>query len=368
MPNFGLHLGAGIGLARGQARRRAAAAAPGLPVPGDSPANTGPGAVGIQQTGSNGTWSGSGLAFTYAWLRDGVPIPGATAINYTPTSSDFTVEVMLRVTATNTAGSASAESAPVLVAYDVPANTAAPVAGPSGGTYVSTAGTWYGNPGSYSFQWFLDGSPLAGESSSVLASPESLPHETTLQCRVTAENPSGSASEFSNPYVHLIPAPENTASPVATFGAGTYSCSNGTWNSASGSFSYQWYLNDSPIPDETAATLADPGVLADGDLIHCVVTASNAGGSTDAPSNVLMHQAAVYGTVYWLDNSDNEDGFRIEWGTDGTSFPASITVGPDLSTYEVPFPDPGTYHVRVIAFNQVTGDSAPSNVAVITVS
>jgi hypothetical protein len=62
-----------------------------------------------------GTWTGS-PTFTYEWLRDGVPIPGATTATYRLRSADAGSSIVCRVTATTAGGSATAVTGPVAVA------------------------------------------------------------------------------------------------------------------------------------------------------------------------------------------------------------------------------------------------------------
>jgi hypothetical protein len=65
----------------------------------------------------------------------------------------------------------------------------------------------------------------------------------------------------------------------------------------------------------------------------------------------------------WIDNSNNETGFRIERSTNGgATWPWNTTVGPNVTSY----PNSGltcdqTYHYRVFAYNGY-GDSTSSNV------
>lgn len=54
-------------------------------------------------------------AVTYAWLRSGQPISGATQAAYTTTAADKGVPLACRVTASNAGGQISADSAPVTV-------------------------------------------------------------------------------------------------------------------------------------------------------------------------------------------------------------------------------------------------------------
>lgn len=92
-------------------------------------------AVGDQLHGSSGSWSGSGLSFTYQWLRcaaDGsgcAPISGATGVNYTPVTADVGHALQFCVTATNSSGSATSCSmpTPAVVASRPGGSSATPV-------------------------------------------------------------------------------------------------------------------------------------------------------------------------------------------------------------------------------------------------
>ena len=56
-----------------------------------------------------GTWTGS-PTYSFQWLRDGAPIPGATTADYTVTAADVGTSITCRVTASNSGGSTNAES------------------------------------------------------------------------------------------------------------------------------------------------------------------------------------------------------------------------------------------------------------------
>jgi alpha-tubulin suppressor-like RCC1 family protein len=61
------------------------------------PAVQGDVAVGYEVTATPGTWD-SGVSFTYAWSRDGVPIPGATSSTYAVTGDDVSHQLTVAVT------------------------------------------------------------------------------------------------------------------------------------------------------------------------------------------------------------------------------------------------------------------------------
>ena len=68
-------------------------------------------------------------------------------------------------------------------------------------------------------------------------------------------------------------------------------------------------------------------------------------------------------TLAWNDNSNNEDGFRIERSLDGSSFTEIATVGANVATYQdTTIAEGQNYTYRVRAFNEF-GDSGYSNSA-----
>lgn len=100
--------------------RRAPQASTSTPVSTSNPSWGGGGspAVGDQLSGATGSWSGSDNSYGYQWMRCDaqglgcVPINGATAATYTPTSDDVGHTLQFCVTATNSGGSATSCSAP----------------------------------------------------------------------------------------------------------------------------------------------------------------------------------------------------------------------------------------------------------------
>lgn len=135
-----------------------------------TPANTslpgisGTAAVGETLIGSPGTWSGSTpISYAYQWERCSgscANISGATSSSYTVQSADAGSTLLLSVTASNSAGSASATSsqtATVTSGAVAPSNTVAPsVSGTveANQTLTASPGTWQGTaPISIGYQW-----------------------------------------------------------------------------------------------------------------------------------------------------------------------------------------------------------------------
>src|SRR5688500_1458673 len=91
------------------------------------PTITGSAVVGSALTGTNGTWTGTGITYVDQWLRcnsagaECVTISGATALRYTVVAADLGRTLRLRVTATNASGSATATSAQTAVVTNAPA-------------------------------------------------------------------------------------------------------------------------------------------------------------------------------------------------------------------------------------------------------
>lgn len=90
------------------------------------PTISGTAQVGQTLSSTTGSWSGTPTP-TYArqWLRDGVAISGATGSTYAPVTGDIGAVISLRVTATNSEGSAQATSVSTSAVVAAPADSRA---------------------------------------------------------------------------------------------------------------------------------------------------------------------------------------------------------------------------------------------------
>lgn len=271
-------------------------------------------------TASAGRWTGvPSPTHSYQWQRcnesggECANISGATSHSYTLGSSDTGKKIRILVTASNSAGSATADSSPtaVITLPAAPSNTVPPeISGitQAGQTLSASTGTWTSAvPISYSYQWKrcdLFGAECATISGATASTyvPVSADVEHTLIVQVTATNPGGSNSATSlatSEVLHGLPV--NTLVPVLSSSTPqegvTDSVSTGTWTDEPTSYSYQWQsCNESGeecanIEEATEETY-EPGPGDVGNTLRAVVTASNAGGSV----SVASESSAAVGT------------------------------------------------------------------------
>ncbi len=285
--------------------------APTPPVNTSPPTVAGTARVGETLQASPGTWSGTEpITYGYQWQRCSLvcgDIPGATATTYALTSADAGSTVRVRVTASNSAGSASATSAETatVVESTAPANTSPPtISGTAreGERLSATSGTWSGTePIAYAYQWrrcdsggggCADIASATGESYTVTSADVG----STLRVAVTASNSAGSATASSDPTAVVeaaASAPANTSPPtisgVPQVG-GTLSGDPGQWSGTQPiAYAYQWHRCDSAgagcVQIAGATGRSYTVVSADlGSTIRLGVTASNAAGSRLASS------------------------------------------------------------------------------------
>ncbi len=284
------------------------------------PAISGAAEDGKTLSASTGEWEGTPtLGYTYRWQScdglgvDCTNIAGATSSTYTLGHSDVGTTVQVVVTATNSAGMASATS-PVsaVVVASPPTNTAAPaITGTArdGQTFTASAGSWTGtSPLSYAYQW--ERCNNSGESCANVTGATSPTYQlgpedvgSTLRVLVTASNVAGSASASSaaSAVVSAL-APSNTAAPAITGAAQdgqTLTASTGTWNGTPPlTYTDQW--ESCNISGEECANISGATsptyALGHGDVgttLRVVVTASNAAGSASVTSEASGMVAAL---------------------------------------------------------------------------
>ena len=291
---------------------------PVVTAPAVAPANiglpqvSGQAVVGQQLSTTDGSWSGTAATFSYQWRSCASgscsDIENATGSTYTLTTNELGEMLEVVVTATNTAGSASATSdptAPVTAATPIvtaPTKTGLPVISGNAqeGQQLSvSSGSWGGSPATYAYQWR---SCASGNCTNIaLATNETYDVSTsdvgkTLEVVVTATNTAGSASATSDPTAPvtaatpIVTAPTNTGLPVISGNAQEgqqLSVSSGSWGGSPATYAYQWRscssgsCTDIPTATDTTFTAGSSDV---GKTLVAVVTASNDAGFAAATS------------------------------------------------------------------------------------
>jgi sugar lactone lactonase YvrE len=216
-------------------------------------------------TGSNGEWAGSEpITYEYQWqsCHSGSiceNISGATAATYTTTS---TGEVRLKVTASNSHGSTSANSLattvfengqpPHLVTEPTISGTAI-----SGETLTVTSGEWHGEPTGYTYKWETCDerqdrcNTISGATTNTLALSTD-DEGIFIRADVTATNAHGSRSTISKATTRVAATPPLNIEPPSISGedivGNSLEATHGTWlNNTStlnpeGEYKYQWQL------------------------------------------------------------------------------------------------------------------------------
>ena len=301
--------GTAVFAAAGGARTAATA-----PTSSSLPTVSGSAQQGKTLTAASGTWAGTTpMKFAYAWQRcdtsgaSCVAIADATAQTYTIVLDDVGYKLRVAVTATNSAGSMTADSAvtSAVTGSVPPSSTALPqITGKLvvGSTLSSSNGTWSGTtPITYTFQWQRcdqTGAACAAVSGATkqtytLAAAD---NAHTLRVAVTAANAGGSAQATSaaTGVVSIsVPVVSGSATLSGTAVQGQSLTVSSNWTGATPiSYAYQWWRCDATGNNcvAIAGSTGQAYQLTANDVGHVVfasVTATNSVGVGHANTNRL---------------------------------------------------------------------------------
>ena len=374
------------------------------PVAVNSPVMTGAPLRGDTLNSTQGTWTGTGNAYSDQWQRsaDGgttwTNITGATSDSYTLTTADVGYVVRLLITAVNPDATVSAPTnLTMTVTATPPVNTAPPgISGaPQRGlTLNSAVGTWNGIGDAFAFQWqrSADGSTWTNITGATGASYQLTPADEgdLVRIVVTGTNPDGTGSAASPPSATVgATPPVNTVPQVITGSAQrgqTLLSSAGTWLGIGNSYAYQWQHSSDGGTTWTniggATTAIYPlGTTDENTQLRVIITATNADGTSSATSapTASVPTAAPVNTVAPTVSGTSRRGFILtatsgtwsgigntlayQWQrstNNGTTW--SSIAGATSSTYSLGVGDEGAIvRILVIVSNPDATVSAASN-------
>ena len=196
---------------------------------------------------------GGTAPFTYQWYLNGSAVSGATSSTwtFTPTSTGY-YQVYLNVT-DSLSVKAKSNTASVTV-NSLPSVSISPssVVMDVGQSQLFTS-TVSGGTGPYSYQWYLDGSPVSGATSSAWTYTPASAGSHTVYVKV-ADSVSATATS-NNATVTVNGALSVSILPTSvTLDVGQSQTFTSTVTGGTSPFSYQWYLDGSPVSGATGST------------------------------------------------------------------------------------------------------------------
>jgi large repetitive protein len=181
-----------------------------------APAISGVLRVGVEQSVTTGTWSGS-PTFLYQWQTssDGIAwanVSSATNSTYTPTFAVANLRLRVVVSAVNSVDTATARSQ-VIQGFLAPIATAIPaITGTvqSGQTLTTGNGTWPGSPGTFTYAWHRSsdgGTTWTNIGGATASTYSAVAGDVGYQIRsqVTVTTNAGSSTAYSLPTVPVAP-------------------------------------------------------------------------------------------------------------------------------------------------------------------
>jgi hypothetical protein len=192
------------------------------------------------------TSSGNGglSPFTYQWYVNGSAMSNADSMVFTPASTGV-YQVWLNVTDSLNTGAKSNIASLTVSSHPSVSNSPPSVVMDAGQpqTFMSSVAN---GTSPYSYQWYLDDSPVLGANgSSWTYTPSSAGNHTVYltvrdSASITATSNSVSVTVNAAPYVIIVPK-------SITMDVGQSQQFSSTVSGGKSPYSYQWYLDDSPV-------------------------------------------------------------------------------------------------------------------------
>jgi hypothetical protein len=224
---------------------------------------------------------------TYQWYLNGVAIPGATGASYAVGSAQASDGGTYTLVASNTYGNTTSQPAVITVSSSpqAPAITVQPASqSVDSGVNVTLSVTATGSPAP-SYQWYFNGSPISGQTSSSISLGSVVPSSSGTYT-VSATNSSGSVtSSGATLAVSSVTAPSIATQPLSQGvapGAGATFTVSAT---GTGPLTYQWSFNNTPIAGAVSDSFSVVGAQASSSGSYTV--------TVSGPDTSVVSQGAV---------------------------------------------------------------------------
>jgi hypothetical protein len=296
----------------------------------------------------------SDLAVTYQWFKNGSLIAGATVTSFQIVQASASDDADYTVTISNGYGSVSSVPAHLAV-LQLPKIVAGPASqtvaeGSPLNLTVETAGT-----GTFEYQWFKNGSAVAGATGPVLVIAEAAPGDAG-DYTVKVSNGVGSVTSAAAT-ITVLQKPVISMNPVSqTVTVGSAAIFS-VQASGAGTLTFQWLKDGVVIPNATSLFLRIMSVK-EADFATYTVRVSNAAGTTESAPAVLSKPArpvitqqplstnVTAGAAVTLSVTANGSGtLSYQWLKNGTPVPAA--TNPTLNLAAAQTADSGTYTASV---------------------
>ena len=253
-----------------------------------TPTISGTATVGTTLTARPGTWT-TGTTIAYQWLRNGLPISGATNSTYKLSATDATTAISVRVSGTKAGYTAVTKTSATTLKVATVGTLKVTGTYAVGETLTASTGTWT-NSTSFAHQWLRDGSPISG------ATTNAYKLTSSDNGKVVTVQVTGSKSGY--PTVVRTSAASVKAVTAAipkisgTLAVGQkLTVTTGTWTSGT-TLAYQWLRNGKSISGATKSTYTLVSYDA-GTAISVKITGTQSGFATISKTSSATSKAQI---------------------------------------------------------------------------
>jgi hypothetical protein len=252
------------------------------------------------QTASFGINTDGELPITYQWRKDGVDIPGATSSSYYLYDASAANAGAYTVVATNRNGSVTSDTAVLTVnnpsTSPIIGSQPVSIALASGsGNYLSLSIALLNSTGSETFQWYKDGSAIAGATSSSYSRYSNITPEVAGKYAVKVTNSAGSTTsdEAIVSVLSAVTGPQFTMQPANQSAHVGESATFTAVATGASPLSYQWKKNGAAIEGATTANLVLTTIQDDDAATYVLIASNNEGTVASTPATLTINPGAA---------------------------------------------------------------------------